>query len=811
MFDSKFLDTLTTAIKRGKLHGPIGVRARLLAIALIPSIALLGIGVGASVYLVNNGKDAENWAELASATAEPSVLMIEAFQLERGASILFLAGDPAVGENIAATRKNSDNALAALQLVGENAVLLRPDLKSELAGYTELYEQLPILRAGIDARALPSQQVFLAFSTVIDTIVQGSLLAAEVAPDAKIAVDLYKAIHPLRAAEAVSRAGSIGSQGLLTNQFSAEQLTEFIRYVGDARGEMAFAAGTLTGDRKAQLKAILDGQSWQQLTAMEDAVVRRGVVTPESDPPASRNSASGSTSNSSNNSSNNSTGGSSANAAQANALPLGFAEWGTVAAHVRSDLLKLWEAQSREAHRNAMASGEETASNSLYGGIAVGFVTLLAFVAALFLANRLIRRMRRLRRETLELADQRLPEAIKRLSSGRELDEDADLAPLDFGKDEIGQVADAFNRAHAAAVVAAVAEAKTREGVNAVFLNIAHRSQVMVHRQLALLDRAEREEENASKLDVLFQLDHLATRSRRNAENLIILGGEKPGRRWRNPVPLIDVVRSAVAESLDYTRINTGKLPDLRITGGAVADLIHLLAELTDNATAFSPPQSRVAISGNQVGRGVALEIADQGLGMSTAELAERNALLTEPPDFSVAALSTDARLGLFVVAKLSQRHGISVRLAESDYGGIKAIVLVPTALIATGSDDEPVERRPAIAAPPPQPTFAPAAVSTVTAGMANTERTIAMPPSGGEKPALPRRRRAAEEAAAESAAKTTRSVTMPRPRSADEARNLMSAIESGTRQGRLNRVEIDNSAKQSDRQEGAGDNLQAP
>jgi signal transduction histidine kinase len=315
-------------------------------------------------------------------------------------------------------------------------------------------------------------------------------------------------------------------------------------------------------------------------------------------------------------------------------------------------------------------------------------VAIVMFALSLWLANRLVGRLKRLRNETLALADERLPETMRRLGAGEEVDAENEAAHLDFGNDEIGSVADAFNRAHTAAVAAAVAEARTRQGVRAVFLNIAHRSQIVVHRQLELLDEAERRQEDPALLDTFFRLDHLATRERRNAENLIILGGGEPGRQWRRPVPLMELVRSAVGETLDYARVRAGRMPAVFVHGNAVADLIHLLAELVDNATSFSPPQSRVDLAGNLVGKGVVVEINDQGMGMPAAERERANDMLREPPDFGVATLSANSRLGLFVVAQLAARHGISVRLSDSDYGGVRAIVLVPTTLITT---DTPV------------------------------------------------------------------------------------------------------------------------
>ncbi|MGW0184052.1 sensor histidine kinase, partial [Nocardia sp. NPDC003345] len=473
-------------------------------------------------------------------------------------------------------------------------------------------------------------------------------------------------------------------------------------------------------------------------------------------------------------------------------LPLGVPDWQQASGQVIAGLLQLWEGQSADAHATARAQGEDTAFRSLLGGAAVLLITALAFLAALVLANRFIARMRRLRTDTLELADQRLPDIMARLDRGEQIDSAAEVARLDFGTDELGQVADAFNRAQIAAISAAVAESQTRAGFHTVFLNIAHRNQLAVHRQLALLDRAERQEENAEQLELLFELDHLATRARRHAENLIVLGGEQPGRRYRNPVPLWDLVRGAAAESQDYTRIHTGRVADVRVVGKAASDLIHLLAELMDNATAFSPPDSRVEVSATVVGRGVAVEVADQGLGMSAEEIEERNRLLAEPPDFGVAALTGDTRLGLFVVATLAARHGVAVRLSESVYGGIKAIVVIPTPLTELGGP--PSGERPAIET---VETTGPAGGGTARAiaragsaaapprsatGMAETLTIVTEPrPLDSSRPPLPRRNRPP----ADSDTGRIPVLEPPPTRTPDQARNLMSAIEGGTRSGR--------------------------
>ncbi|WP_068029397.1 sensor histidine kinase, partial [Nocardia mexicana] len=656
--------------KLGNARGRLGVRTRLLIIVLITSVTLLTIGVGAAAYLVSSGRDAQRWAELASSTTTPAILMVTAFEEERRLSLLHLAGDTAATAGLVTARQRSNDALAAVVAKGDAAREMNPDgSASDIEGYNALFNAVPPLRGRIDAHQVPPEQVFGFFSSVIETIIAASMLAARVAPDAGIAIELSYGVEPLRAAEALSKADTLGSVALTAGGLTPEQWTEFMRYVGEFRGEATYSGAVLKQQRLDQLRAITSGPAWQQVHSMQDALAVRGPG------PVDETAETG--------------GSSRARGTRPDPLPTGIADWQNASAQVTSALLRLWEDQSRDAHVTAREEGNDTATRSLLGGLAVLLITVAAFLAALVLANRFIRRMRRLRADTLHIADDRLPDLTRRLSEGERVDTAAEAARLDFGTDELGQVADAFNRAHVAAVSAAVGESAMRAGVNAIFLNIAHRSQVVAHRQLALLDQAERRQEDPEQLELLFQLDHLATRARRNAENLTILGGEQPGRRWRKPVPLLEVVRSAVSESLDYTRIQTGRMPETPIASNAVADTIHLLAELMDNATAFSPPQSRVEVSGAVVGKGVVVEIVDQGLGMPDTELAERNSMLADPPDFSVAALSSDTRLGMFVVAKLSTRHGISVRLSESVYGGVRAVVLIPSALIESAAPQE--------------------------------------------------------------------------------------------------------------------------
>src|SRR5690606_38330656 len=212
-----------------------------------------------------------------------------------------------------------------------------------------------------------------------------------------------------------------------------------------------------------------------------------------------------------------------------------------------------------------------------------------------------------------------------------------------------------------------------------------------LHRQLSLLDTMERRTEDPSELSDLFRLDHLATRMRRHAEGLVILAGKSAGRGWRRPVPLVDVVRGAVAEVEDYPRVRVQPLPRVALLGSAVADVIHLLAEVVENATTFSPPQSPVRVSGHAVANGFAIEVEDRGLGMTEEALRAANARLADPPEFDP---SDSAQLGLFVVARLAERHGIQVTLRPSPYGGTTAIALIPGSLIVEAAGQEPSARR---------------------------------------------------------------------------------------------------------------------
>jgi signal transduction histidine kinase len=321
----------------------------------------------------------------------------------------------------------------------------------------------------------------------------------------------------------------------------------------------------------------------------------------------------------------------------------------------------------------------------------IGGLGLLAVIASLlvtFLLGRgLVRELAELRGSAEDTARRRLPEVMQRLRDGEDVDTSEDAPAVTAHTTEIRQVGEAFASVRQTAVEAAVGEARLRRGISDIFRNLARRSQSLLHRQLALLDAMERRADQPDELEDLFRIDHLTTRMRRHAESLIILSGDAPARGWRNPVPLVDVLRAAVAEVEDYTRIRVTATTRAGLAGPAVGDVIHMIAELAENAAIFSPPNTPVLIGGDVVGRGFAIEIEDRGLGMSEEQRAAINERLANPPPFD---LSGSDQLGLFVAGQLAKRHGVKISLRSSPYGGTTAIVLIPLSLVVPeGAFDE--------------------------------------------------------------------------------------------------------------------------
>ncbi|WP_107100472.1 sensor histidine kinase [Streptomyces puniciscabiei] len=342
-----------------------------------------------------------------------------------------------------------------------------------------------------------------------------------------------------------------------------------------------------------------------------------------------------------------------------------------------------------EMEQKARELKSATQQDAIISGALILLVLGVSLVGAFIVARSMIRSLRRLQETATKVAQDRLPELVKQLSESDPQDVDTSVESVGVhSRDEIGQVAAAFDDVHREAVRLAAEQALLRGNVNAMFTNLSRRSQGLIQRQLSLISELESREADPDQLSSLFKLDHLATRMRRNGENLLVLAGEEPGRRWTRPVPLVDVLRAAASEVEQYERIELAAVPTTEVAGRVVNDLVHLLAELLENATSFSSPQTKVKVTGHALPDGrVLIEIHDTGIGLSPEDLAAINERLASPPTVDV---SVSRRMGLFVVGRLSQRHGIRIQLRPSDSGGTTALVMLPVDVAQGGKKPAP-------------------------------------------------------------------------------------------------------------------------
>jgi signal transduction histidine kinase len=340
-----------------------------------------------------------------------------------------------------------------------------------------------------------------------------------------------------------------------------------------------------------------------------------------------------------------------------------------------NDQLDSITAQASSLQRGAESSERLTA-------IIVLVLLLLVLLVTSVVAQSMVRPLRKLRTDALDVADHRLPDIVRRLSESEDPATSVQIEPIGVDStDEIGEVARAFDRVHREAVRLAGDEAMLRANLNAIFVNLSRRSQTLIERQLGIIESLEQSEQDADRLSSLFRLDHLATRMRRNSENLLVLAGHEAPRKWTEPVPLVDVLRAAISEIEQYDRVTLNVQSGLVIVGRAASDVVHLVAELVENATTFSSREAPVLLTGQQLSSGgVLIDISDEGLGIPEEELAYANWRLDNPPVIDVAV---SRRMGLFVVGRLAARHGVRVRLRRASLsGGMSALIWVPDGVV---------------------------------------------------------------------------------------------------------------------------------
>jgi len=354
-----------------------------------------------------------------------------------------------------------------------------------------------------------------------------------------------------------------------------------------------------------------------------------------------------------------------------------------------SDKIDKMQTVEQQVATNIVARSQvlrrDAEESALLNGILTAVILFLVLLATLVVARSLVRPLRRLREGALDIATVQLPERVRLLGEDMDPAVSLEVAPIDvLSADEIGQVARAFDQVHAEAVRLAGNEAMLRSSFNAMFVNLSRRSQSLIERLARMIDSLEQNEADPDRLSNLFSMDHLVTRMRRNSENLLLLAGHETARKWSAPVPLADVVRAATSEIEQYSRVAMKIQPGISVTGPAVSDVVHLLAEIVENATIFSSRDTPVHISGQEIpSGGVLIEVSDSGVGVPEARLTEMNLRLDNPP---VIDVSVSRHMGLFAVARLAERHGVRVRLRARSPRGLIALVWLPDSVTERGT-----------------------------------------------------------------------------------------------------------------------------
>lgn len=388
-------------------------------------------------------------------------------------------------------------------------------------------------------------------------------------------------------------------------------------------------------------------------------------------------------------------------------------------------LVLLWGAAAGAALGGALnrlpgfGSGSADHRALIQSSVVIGAGLLVVLITAALtgsFARRLSHEIADLAAAARRLADERLPEVAPGQDAGQ-----AAMAPWpDVRTSEIAVAAMALDSIRRTAIAAAAAEAGTRDGLRQILASLGKRNQSLLHRQLRIIDTLEQRAESPAALAELFTLDHLTTRMRRHAESLSILSGAAPARSWTSSVPVIDVIRAAVSEIEDYKRVTVRTDTEETVAATAVTDMIHLLAELIENATLFSPSNTQTEVRAERVVNGFAIEIEDRGLGIARDQVREINERLANPPDFDLVDAD---RLGLFVTGRLAARHDVQVTLGPSAYRGTKAVVLLPDSIVTMPA--EPVPAEPAIDGPARLNLRLPEALSLVGAVHARSLATV--------------------------------------------------------------------------------------
>ncbi|MFF9686509.1 nitrate- and nitrite sensing domain-containing protein [Streptomyces sp. NPDC014623] len=626
------------------------IRRKIVALLLVPLASLTGLWVFATYHTGREAGELMGASAVVEEVGHPLEDTIRAVQGERRQTLVFLA-DPRASDALPllrGRRAQTDRVVAEVRRSAKSKDVrdnLSPEAEARLDSILSEVDGLDALRGSVEKRTIDRTRALDFYNGLVDPcyrFLNGLHTMENVSMDKQVRA----LVGVSRAREMLSREDALIASGLIAGRLGAPELRAVSDLAASRKLLYEVNLELLPGSERGRMEQYWRSPDTEPLRTAEQRIIAEGPVTK----PAAIDSA----------------------------------RWEEVAPPVLERLANDGTEMSNRFQDRAEPAGYRVLIQAGVAGV-LGFVALLVSVSVSVRVGReLIRDLSRLRKDAHEVSGVRLPSVMRRLAAGEQVDVETEAPHLSYERDEIGQVGQALNTLQRAAVEAAVKQADMRRGVSEVFVNLARRNQVLLHRQLTLLDTMERRTENSDELADLFRLDHLTTRMRRHAEGLVILSGAAPSRQWRKPIQLMDVVRAAVAEVEDYERIEVRRLPRIGVGGPAVADLTHLIAELLENATVFSPPHTAVQVHGERVANGFTLEIHDRGLGMAPEVLLDANLRLAETPDFE---LSDTDRLGLFVVSRLAQRQNVRVSLQTSPYGGTTAVVFIPAQLLTDAPD----------------------------------------------------------------------------------------------------------------------------
>ena len=639
----------TTAPRLGSLS------TILLVLAVIPSTALVALWIVSTKQLADTLQERARQHTLGDRVGELSALVATRLQGERRLTAEALAHPRAARDRLATERQRTDGAVHLFLSRTEDVAEAPPEMREALTALRDELELLPHLRRSVDQASTTQAQAYGSYTGVIRSTLRFHEALGKVNDP-----ELLRRTRPLTellwAQEMIAREDAVLTRAWVTGRVSRADRSQLADHIGAQRYLLEVRiAPDLPEKYRGQLRSVTASSEWREKEALERAVLRAGSEGLRQQVHRSD-------------------------------------RWDAVLDGVREPLQELQTHLGTDVGRaSAESLGDLRDRVAVYSAIGLGAVVVV-IVLTVRLTVTLRRRVLAMRDEAARLESD-LPAVVDRLAAGEKVDVDAEAPEIDHGADELGQLGRTLNQARRRLLETTVREAEQQQAFQRLLQRLARRTQILIGLQLRKLDEMERRHEDPEVLEGLFDLDHLTARLRRYEENMVILGGGQPQRRWRRPVRMLNVLRAALGEVQDYRRVQIEVPEDLWLAGRAVGPVVHVLAELMENATAFSKPPSPVETRAALVPRGIVVEIEDRGLGMEPEEYERCNRMMSGQPLTDMLSRADDVRLGLFVVARLAAGLGLSVEFRPSVFGGTRVIVLIPAELVADGPDDDDRDR----------------------------------------------------------------------------------------------------------------------